>query len=148
LTLNILLVEDEPAQIYLVRTALRRWKSPYALHVSMTADDALAFINRGGPHAGTPSPHLVLVDINLPGRPGFSVIREIKESANLRGIAVIVMSTSVAPADVKAAVDLHTNAYIRKPLEWAEMERVFDALESFWRLDVRFAMQDPTVKSA
>jgi CheY-like chemotaxis protein len=145
LTLKILLVDDDAAQVQLVRLAFQRWRSPYELHVSSTATDARAFLNRTGVHAEAPRVHIALVDLHLPGDPGFSVLKEIKDNPELRSIAVIVLSTSAAETDVAMAVGLHANAYLKKPLSWLEMEQLFDALETFWRLDVRFAMSDPVV---
>ena len=140
MTLEILLVEDNPADAYLVKHALKRWKTPYRLHAVDTAEDALDFINRRNGHANSPTPHLALVDINLPKEPGFTVLEAIKGDPRLRGIAVVVMSSSVSRADLSRAVELHTNAYIPKSWEWAEIERIFESLEAFWRLDVRFSV--------
>jgi two-component system, chemotaxis family, response regulator Rcp1 len=88
-------------------------------------------------------PHLTLLDLHLPKEPGFTVLKAIKVNPDFRNIAVIVMSSSLAEADIKKAVELHTNAYIQKPSEWANIEATFSALESFLRLDVRFAMPRP-----
>jgi chemotaxis family two-component system response regulator Rcp1 len=143
MTLEILLVEDDVGQVYLVTTALKRWISPYHLHTVSTAEEALDFINRRNQHSKAPMPHLTLLDLHLPKEPGFTVLKAIKDNPDFRNIAVIVMSSSLAESDIKKAVELHTNAYIRKPSEWASIEKLFAALESFWRLDVRFAMPDP-----
>ena len=141
--LHILLVEDNLSDVYLVRMALRNWKSPYELHVSPTVADAIAFINRTGDHKRAITPHLALVDINLPDGLGFSVIKEIKDSVEFRSIAVITMSTSTAESDIRTAIQLHSNAYITKPSGWKAVETLFESLESFWRLDARFEMRDP-----
>jgi CheY-like chemotaxis protein len=76
------------------------------------------------------------------GEPGFAVLKAIKEDPNLRNIAVIVVSSSLAESDIKRAVELHANAYLQKPTNWADVEKLFVTLESFWRLDARFAMPD------
>jgi two-component system, chemotaxis family, response regulator Rcp1 len=143
MTLEILLVEDDVSQVYLVTKALQRWLSPYNLHTVFTAEEALDFINRRDGYSNAPTPHITLLDLNLPKEPGFTVLKAIKDNPDFRNIAVIVMSSSLADSDIKKAVELHTNAYIRKPSEWAHIETLFAALESFWRLDVRFAMPEP-----
>ena len=143
MTLEILLVEDDASQVYLVTRALQGWRSPYNLHTVSTAEDALDYINRREIHSKAPMPHLTLLDLHLPKEPGFTVLKAIKDNPAFRNIAVIVMSSSLADSDIKKAVELHTNAYLRKPSEWADIEKLFAALESFWRLDVRFSMPDP-----
>ena len=141
--LEILLVENSATTVFLVKRALTRWKSPYNLHAVSTAEEALNFINREGDHRGAPRPHITLLDLNLPDEPGFTVLKAIKDNPDFRNIAVVVMSNSVAPSDIKKAVELHTNAFIPKPVDWEAVEKMFEALESFWRLDVRFRMRDP-----
>jgi two-component system, chemotaxis family, response regulator Rcp1 len=136
--LEILLVEDDQAQAHLVRMALRHWKTPYNLHIVSSAEEALDFVNRKNGHVTAPRPHLTLLDLNLPREPGFTVLKAIKSDPNLRNIAVMVLTSSAAPSDVQMALDLHTNAYIQKPMDLRSIEQLFEALENFWRLDVRF----------
>jgi len=138
--LEILLVEDNPADAYLVTKALERWTTPYRLHTVGSAEDALDFINRHNGHSNAPRPHLTLLDLNLPKEPGFTVLKAIKNNPTLRNIAVIVMSSSIAEADLSQAFELHTNAYVAKPVNFATFERIFHSLEAFWRLDERFKM--------
>ena len=135
MTLEILLVEDDASQVYLVTTALKRWLSPYNLHTVSTAEEAMNFIHRRNQHSNAPVPHIALLDLHLPREPGFTVLKEIKGNPHLRNIAVIVMSSSLAESDIKTAVELHANAYLEKPANWTDVEKVFVALESFWRLD-------------
>jgi two-component system response regulator len=142
MVLEILLVEDNEAQVFLVRKALQRWKTPYNLHVASTAQEALEFVNRQNGHANAPRPHLTILDLNLPKEPGFSVLKAIKEDSSLRSIAVMVLSASAEESDVQMAMDLHTNAYFQKPMRYDAIEQLFEALESFWRLDVRFNMKN------
>jgi CheY-like chemotaxis protein len=138
--LEILLVEDAPAQVYLVRMALERWKTPYNLNVAATAEEALEFIYRRHAYSAAPRPHLILLDLNLPQEPGFTVLSAIKGDPALRDIAVIVLSSSAAQSDIERAMDLHANAYFCKPANLHAIERMFGALESFWRMDARFVV--------
>lgn len=85
-------------------------------------------------------PHIALVDLNLPKEPGFSVLKAIKGNPDLRSIAVMVLTSSTAESDLKAAFDLHANAYFQKPMSYDAIEKMFEALETFWRLDVRFLL--------
>jgi CheY-like chemotaxis protein len=138
--LQILLIEDDPAQVYLVDKALQRWKTPYQLHVCTTAEDALDFVGRRNNYASAVRPHIALLDLNLPKEPGFSVLKAIKGNPSLCSIAVVVLSSSTAESDLKAAFDLHANAYFQKPLSYQTIEQMFESIEKFWRLDVRYRM--------
>jgi response regulator RpfG family c-di-GMP phosphodiesterase len=73
----------------------------------------------------------------------FAVLKAIKDNPNFRSIAVIVLSSSDDILDINKAVELHVNAYIRKPVNLDDIEKLFMALEAFWRLDARFAMKEP-----
>lgn len=143
MVLEILLVEDNPAQAYLVQNALKSWKTPYNLRITSSAEEALGLIRRKSHHSRAPRPHLVLLDLNLPQEPGFTVLEAIKDDPKLRNIVVMVLSSSSAACDVERAVQLHTNAYFTKPFDYDEIQRLFGALETFWRLDVRFTIDDP-----
>ena len=140
MVLEILLVEDNQAEAFLVRKALERWTTPYNLHIVASAEEALDFVNHRNGHQHAPRPHLTLLDLNLPREPGFVVLEGIKNDPNLRNIVVLVLSSSVADADIQRAVASHTNAYIQKPVDWDATERFFKTLEDFWRLDARFAV--------
>ena len=141
LVLQILLVEDDAAQAYVVRLVLERWKTPYQLHIVSSAEEALDYVNHRNGHDDAPQPHLTLLDLNLPRQPGFVVLEAIKNDPALRSIAVIILSTSASQSDVQRAVASHANAYIQKPSDLAGIERLFDTLEAFWRSDARFALK-------
>jgi two-component system response regulator len=109
--------------------------------VVLTAAEALDFVNRRNGFKDAPRPHLTLLDLNLPSEPGFVVLEQIKNDPTLRNIVVVVLSSSVADSDVERAIASHTDAYIQKEADWDGIERLFEALETFWRADVRFSMK-------
>src|SRR5687767_4568761 len=78
-TWNVLLVEDNPGDIRLMELAFRGQETRVCLHVTRDGDEALHFLRRQGEHASAPRPDLVLLDLNLPGREGREVLREVKE---------------------------------------------------------------------
>ena len=80
MVLQILLVEDNPAQVYLVQHSLARWKTPFKLRVASSAEEALDFVNRRNGHNNAPQPHLTLLDLHLPNQPGFVVLDAIKNA--------------------------------------------------------------------
>lgn len=129
---NILLVEDNPSDVYLTEEALRLVGVASRVHVAYDGVEAMAFLRHEGLHAEAPRPDLVLLDLNLPRKDGRRVLAEIKADDDLRRIPVIVLTTSNAPSDVVKCYDLHANCYIVKPVEFDEFETVIRAIEEFW----------------
>jgi CheY-like chemotaxis protein len=128
----ILLVEDNPADVELAAIAIRQSRPEVAIHVVHTGDEALAFLHRQGDHEEAPVPDLVLLDLNLPGRAGTEVLDIIKSDATLRSIPVIMFSNSDAAADVEAAYRSGANAYLLKPMEYADIKEAMANLLDFW----------------
>jgi len=130
--INILLVEDNPADVRLTREALSEAKVLNALHVAADGVAALAFLRREGRHADSPRPDLILLDLNLPKKDGREVLAEIKMDDELKLIPVVVLTTSSAEEDVVRTYNLHANAYVTKPVDFKQFLRVIRAIEQFW----------------
>lgn len=130
--LHILLVEDNPGDVRLVREALRDSDTPLELNVVNDGEQAIQFLSRGGSFRSAPRPDLVLLDLNLPKKSGHEVLAEIKTSDEWRSIPVLVYTSSDADADVNGAYDLHANCYVRKPSNLDEVVQVLRCIEMFW----------------
>ncbi len=131
-SVDILLVEDNPADVGLMREALREAKAPNTLHVAPDGREALAFLRREGAHAAAPRPSLILLDLNLPYMNGHEVLASIKADPTLRRIPVVMLTTSDAPADIHAAYDRHANSYITKPVDLDQFFAVVRSLDGYW----------------
>jgi len=129
---DILLVEDSPADVRLTREALHEARVVNTLHVVKDGVAALAFLRCQGEFAGSPRPHLILLDLNLPKKDGREVLAEIKQDDDLKRIPVVVLTTSKAEEDIMRSYDLHANAYVAKPVDLARFFEVIRALEGFW----------------
>lgn len=129
---DILLVEDNPSDVYLTEEALRSVGMTSRLHVASDGVEAMAFLRREGMHMEAPRPDIVLLDLNLPRKDGRRVLVEVKEDEALRRIPIIVLTTSNAPSDVVKCYDLHANCYIVKPVDFDQFETVIRAIEEFW----------------
>jgi CheY-like chemotaxis protein len=130
--IEILLIEDSPADVRLTREALREEKLYNNLHVATDGEDALAFLRRKGKHAQAPRPDLILLDLNLPRKSGREVLEEIKQDASLKSIPVVVLTISAAERDVVAAYNLHANCYITKPIDLEQFSAVVKSIREFW----------------
>lgn len=114
--IKVLLVEDDEGDVVLTREAFEEYLHN-RLDVVNNGDAALAYLRGQPPYQGVPSPDLVLLDLNLPGRDGREVLSEIKSDPELTHIPVVVLTTSAAEDDVLRSYQLHANAYVTKPVD-------------------------------
>lgn len=130
--IQVLLVEDNPADVDLAREALEM--SKLRLHVSVAKDgvDALEFLNRRGPYADAPRPDLILLDLNLPRKSGRELLAEIKRDSALKRIPIVILSSSEAEKDVLQSYNLGANCYVTKPVDFRVFQSVVQGIEGFW----------------
>ena len=129
---EILLVEDSPSDVLMTREALQSAKILNNLHVVDNGMEAIAFLRQQGKYTSMPRPHIVLLDLNLPGKSGREVLAEIKGDPYLKAIPVVVLTTSKAEEDVLIAYGLHANCYVSKPVDFANFASVIRSIEKFW----------------
>ena len=130
--IDILLIEDSPADVRLTREALKEAKVLNELHVVEDGITALAFLRQQGSFADVARPELILLDLNLPRKDGREVLAEIKQDERLKRIPVVVLTTSRAEEDVVRSYNLHANAYVTKPVDLSQFLNVIRSLEEFW----------------
>jgi len=129
--LQILLVEDNPVDVFMTREALKTWKIRNSLQVLEDGQEALDFLHRRGAYAEAERPDLIFLDLNLPKINGIEVLSEISQHADLSTITVVVVTTSAAETDLKKCVALGAKHYIIKPLEFDEYVRQLNAVQEF-----------------
>jgi len=129
---EILLVEDNPADVLMTRSAFEDFKLNNALHVVEDGVEALAFLHSQGAFTGSPRPDLIMLDLNLPRKNGREVLAEIKNDPQLRNIPVVVLTTSSSEKDVFQAYDLHANCYIVKPVGFTSFVEAIKSIKNFW----------------
>jgi CheY-like chemotaxis protein len=128
----VLLVEDDPGDVLMIREAFEENKVRNELHVCSDGEDALVFLRQEGPHEAAPRPDLVLLDLNLPRRDGREVLAEIKADERLRTIPVVILTTSEAEEDVLRSYALHANAYVTKPVDFDRFIDVVRQIDEFF----------------
>lgn len=131
-TINILLVEDNPGDVDLTLEAFA--ESRVTCHIDVVEDgaEALAYLNNEPPFTDVVRPHLILLDLNLPDIDGFEVLQHVKQTAALKVIPVIVLTTSQARQDILQSYNLHANAYLTKPIEIDQFLNTVAAIDQFW----------------
>jgi len=130
--IDVLLVEDDPGDVVLIREAFEHNKVYNALHVVSDGVQALEFLRREGDYADAPRPDLMLLDLNLPRKDGRQVLAEVKEDAELRTIPVVVLTTSQAEEDIARSYALHANAYVSKPVDFDRFIEVVRQIDDFF----------------
>jgi two-component system, chemotaxis family, response regulator Rcp1 len=132
-SLRVLLVEDSPSDVRLIREALKDATVPVQIMVARDGVEAIEHLNQS--QAGQAvRPDLVLLDLNLPRKNGKEVLAEIKASPGLKQIPVLIMTSSRSDEDVAQAYSLNANCYITKPGDLHEYVHVVRAIEEFWFL--------------
>ena len=135
--IEVLLVEDDPGDELMTREAFEENKVRNTLHVARDGEEALDFLNRRGAFADAPRPDLVLLDLNLPKFDGRQVLAEIKADEDLRTIPVVILTTSGAEEDILRSYQLHANAYVTKPVDFARFIQVVRQIDDFFVSVVR-----------
>ena len=129
---EILLVEDNPGDVRLMKEAFREAKVEKNLTVVNDGVKALAFLKKELPYQNATRPDMILLDLNLPKKHGQEVLQEIKSDPNLRRIPVVILTTSKAEQDILKTYDLHANCYISKPADLEKFIKVIRTIEDFW----------------
>jgi CheY-like chemotaxis protein len=133
--IEILLVEDNEGDIGLVEEVFQEAKIMNNLNIAEDGEEAMLFLHRKGKFSNVPSPDIILLDLNLPGKDGREVLKEIKEDNELKRIPVVILTTSKAEEDILKSYNLHANSYITKPVDFDQFIRVIKSIENFW-LDI------------
>jgi two-component system response regulator len=130
--IDILLVEDSPADILLTREAFEQNKIVNTLHVVEDGDQAMDFLYKRGEYASAPRPDLILLDLNLPRKNGREVLAEIKADPDLKIIPIVVLTTSSAEEDILKAYNLNANSYVVKPVGFDNFMEAVRSIRHFW----------------
>ncbi|MGH9510025.1 MAG: response regulator [Terriglobales bacterium] len=132
---EILLVEDNPADIELTLLALQAHKLANSIHVVRDGEEALDFLFCRGVHSQRrpyESPRLVLLDLKLPKVNGLEVLKEIKADSRLRTIPVVALTSSREERDLLDSYQLGVNSYIQKPVDFDQFRKVVGQHGMYW----------------
>ncbi len=132
---EILLVEDNPADIELTLLALQQHKLANNIHVVRDGEEALDFLFARGAHSQRrpcQSPRLVLLDLKLPKVSGLEVLEVIKKDPDLRTIPVVALTSSREDRDLIESYQLGVNSYIQKPVDFDQFRKVVGQAGMYW----------------
>lgn len=131
--LRILLAEDNPGDVRLFTEALNSRNIKFDLSLAEDGQKALAMIQRVAAEDPANSPDIIVLDVNLPKHNGDEVLRQLRAEPRLRGIPVVMLTSSESPADQARAVELGADLYIRKPSDLQELMDIAKIIEDVVR---------------
>ena len=118
--IRILVAEDNPADVYLLREAISLEGGDVELLIVSDGEQALDYVQRIGPFSSASIPQLVVLDLNLPKSDGSDVLRCIRDTPEYAGIPVVVLTSSDSPKDRQTIESLGANCFITKPSDLDE----------------------------
>lgn len=130
--IEILLVEDDPADIKLSKRVFENHRILNNIHITRDGVEALQFLRKEGKYADAPRPDLILLDLNMPRKDGRETLHEIKNDRNLQTIPVVVLTTSEDESDIEKSYLEHANSYITKPVDMEQFTNAILQFNSYW----------------
>lgn len=129
---EILLVEDNEADMLLTRRGFERAKLPVNMHHVENGQQCMAFLRKEGEYANAPTPDVILLDLNLPVMDGREALTAITNDNDLRKLPVVILTTSAAEGDLLDMYNLRCSTYIVKPVDFTQFQRVIEELGNYW----------------
>jgi chemotaxis family two-component system response regulator Rcp1 len=137
---EILLIEDNPGDVELVHEALQHGRVLNRISVATDGEAAVAFLNHAPGFEDAPRPDLILLDLNIPKKDGFEVLKEIKDHPSVSRVPVVILTSSQADRDVVKSYNFGANCFISKPVDVDEFLAVVRSTGEFWLSIVRLPL--------
>jgi CheY-like chemotaxis protein len=125
------LIDDSPTDVLLTRRALASVGIPHELQVANDGEEGLNFLLSSDSDRSE-QPDLILLDLNMPKKDGFEVLRELRAQPAISNIPVIILTSSTNRRDVERCYTLHANSYMAKPFEYGELRILMVAVSEYW----------------
>lgn len=129
---EILLVEDSPADIALTEEALKESGLKNTLTIVTDGEQAIEYLSKRGKYKDAESPDLILLDLNMPKKNGHDVLEVIKDNPKLEEIPVVVLTVSEAEEDIARALGLKMNYYLNKPVNVQKLAPILTTIVELW----------------
>lgn len=127
----VVMVDDNPGDIFLVRTAFQEEGIDVEFRVASSGPAAYYLFRQLAEDASQPVPDLLVLDLNMPGFNGIQLLAYIRMQAALQRLKVVILSSTSRPRDQARAMELGAGAYLVKPLDWPSYSGLVHHLKSF-----------------
>lgn len=134
--MEILLVEDSLPAARLTMGALKHGGIEHRLTWLSDGDEASRFLQQAGQYARAPRPDLVLLDLMLPGKDGRTLLAELRESPELSGTAVVVMTGTASEEQALGQEHLDVQGFLTKPVDLDKFLTLVERLKDYWKTDM------------
>src|SRR3954451_17866681 len=131
-SVEVLLVEDNPADAFLISSILETGSRPKHLSTVEDGEAAIAFLERRGKYRAVPIPEIIILDLHLPRVDGYEVLAYVKSRPAQKRIPVVVLSSSQREDDVRSVYELRGNCYLSKPADLDEYFDLVRTIEEHW----------------
>jgi two-component system response regulator len=134
MSVEILLVEDDPNDVELTMHAFDKYRLSNHVDVVRDGQEALDYLFRNGAYANRPpvNPRLVLLDVKLPKLNGLEVLARIRDDPRTKGVPVVMLTSSREDRDINQGYALGINSYIVKPVDFAQFAEAVRTLGMYW----------------
>ncbi len=129
---DILLLEDEPADAFLVKMALKEGKILANLRHVTDGREGLDFLAKSDKYKTASRPDLILLDLNMPRMNGYEFLKKIKADPNFNDIPIVVLTTSDVESDVVRSYKLGAASYMSKPVDMEKFISAIHQLGNYW----------------
>ena len=141
---EILIVDDEPGDVELIRSAIVEGRFICRTHVARDGVEAMAFLRKDGPsYVDAVTPDLILLDLNMPRMTGRDVLKALQDEQKLARIPVVVLTTSEVERDVLQAYDLGASGFVTKPVDIEQLFHAIHGIQDYWFGVVRKPSANP-----
>lgn len=130
--INILLIEDNAEDQFLIRRALEEYELKINLYCMHDGEEFLDITKRRSNITKIPIPDIILIDLNMPKINGVSLLKSIKQSKDMRHIPVLVLTGSISIKDVMDSYKNYASGYIRKSFEYETLKKHLHLAISYW----------------
>lgn len=131
---RILIVEDDPLDVELIIKSLEDNKLEKYIYISHNGEEALNYLFHREEFSGKSyfEPCFVILDLKMPKVDGFDVLQQLKSDEKLKDLPVIILTSSQETEDIEKCYKFGANAYVIKPIEYKDFQRVVKVIGDFW----------------
>lgn len=140
--INVLLVEDSRVQAELVKRALAELPSLNLVEIVEDGVEAMAYLRREGKYQNAAQPGLVLLDINMPRKDGFEVLKEMKAAPEFRKIPVVMLTANSDDESIVQSYEDGASTFIAKPVTKKSLEQTFAYFAQYWSQTAKLPPQE------
>jgi chemotaxis family two-component system response regulator Rcp1 len=127
--IEVLLVEDNPGDVRLVREVFKDSQLPYNLSVAKDGAEAISFLQRQAPYTNAPAPRLILLDLALPKKGGLEMLEELSPELRKNNVRVVILTNSEAEQDLDESFTLGAVSYMVKPIDSEKLNLLLETLK-------------------